>query len=242
MKNLVLSRSNRMKRRKSAKINTEELEHVKFQKEVEAGLYRPTPDEVDQIVLIPHFEDKKLYNFCQPSTAPTKSSELCKNTNVPPGLSPEQYAKIREEAYKKAVGIYENEFSKDCSVIFKRKSLVNNVSVEDLLSLDKAEIMVNDLCYDSSYEVLRNAVIRLSQEVQDLDMQNKILSSHIQLLDKAKQMLEVTEKCSIEAVQWEKNKIKEYYHMKYNEKKEGQKRVYQRFIKNKNEIPKPTTK
>ena len=70
-----------------------------------------------------------------------------------------------------------------------------------------------------SQDVVIKAILQLNHEVEQIENQNKILLAHLQLLDKAQQMLEVTAKCSIEAIQWEKEKIQEYYEEKKIDKK-----------------------
>ncbi|OHS97544.1 hypothetical protein TRFO_36235 [Tritrichomonas foetus] len=214
MKNLLMSGGRRQNKRKDRKINQNNLEHVKFQREVDAGYYKPTPEEVDQLVLIPHFENVHFHDFGQLPEPPKEASSLRKQTCVPHGLTKQQYDRIREEAAIRAKEIYEKAFQ-DTELRTKTpRRLFTDESAEDLLSFENAanEIII----HDQSYEVLRRAVVQLSKEVENIESQNKILLAHLQLLDKAQQMLDVTAKCSIEAIQWEKQKIQEYYNNNKN--------------------------
>ncbi|OHT11352.1 hypothetical protein TRFO_19237 [Tritrichomonas foetus] len=216
MKNLLMSGSRRTNKKKDKKVDNNNLEHVKFQREVDAGYYKPTPEEVDQLVLIPHFENVHFHDFglVLPHTQ-KKPSELRKHTCVPPGLTREQYEEIREAAAQRAKEVYSQAFPETRERSPTLRRLVTDESAENLLSLEAVDIII----HDESYEVLRRAVVQLSKEVESIENQNKILLAHLQLLDKAQQMLDVTAKCSIEAIQWEKQKIQEHYYRNPNASK-----------------------
>lgn len=217
LKNLLLSGNRKNKKKDKKKVNPDKLEHAKFQREVEAGYYNPTQEEVDQLVLIPHFENVHFRNFKNFRNAQLiKAESEEKNKKVPAGLTLEQYKEIQKRASEKAKEIYSKCFPKDSTGNMDRRRLYVDESAANLFSLSKQHDY--NMCGESQ-EVLIKAILQLNQEVEQIEDQNKILLAHLQLLDKAQQMLEVTAKCSIEAIQWEKQKIQEYYEEKRKKEK-----------------------
>lgn len=218
LKNLLLSGNKKLKKKDKKKINPDKLEHAKFQREVEAGYYNPTQEEVDQLVLIPHFENFHFRNYRQLQKSQLKKSQEDEKNNqkAPPGLTLEQYKEIQKRSSEKAKEIYNKCFPKDSTGGIDRHRLYVDESAADLLSPSHQHDF--NMCGESQ-DVVIKAILQLSNEVKQIENQNKILLAHLQLLDKAQQMLEVTAKCSIEAIQWEKQKIQEYYEEKRKEKK-----------------------
>lgn len=217
LKNLLLSGNKKSKKKDKKKIDPDKLEHAKFQREVEAGYYNPTQEEVDQLVLIPHFENFHFRNFRQFHNSQDDNSQSEKNKKkVPAGLTLEEYKEIQKKSSEKAKEIYNKCFPKDTTGNIDRRRLYVDESAPNLLSLSNQHDV--NMCGESQ-DVVIKAILQLNHEVEQIENQNKILLAHLQLLDKAQQMLEVTAKCSIEAIQWEKEKIQEYYEEKKIDKK-----------------------
>lgn len=217
LKNLLLSGNKKSKKKDKKKVDPDKLEHAKFQREVEAGYYNPTQEEVDQLVLIPHFENFHFRNFRQFHNSQADDSQSEKNNKkVPAGLTLEEYKEIQKKSSEKAKEIYNKCFPKDTTGNIDRRRLYVDESTPNLLSLSSQHDF--NMCGESQ-DVVIKAILQLNHEVEQIENQNKILLAHLQLLDKAQQMLEVTAKCSIEAIQWEKEKIQEYYDEKKKDKK-----------------------
>lgn len=214
MKNKLLAGSKKNKKKDKKKVDPEKLEHAKFQREVEAGYYNPTQEEVDQLVLIPHFENVHFRNFRQFNNSKLDDSQADeeKPKKIPAGVTPEEYEQIRKKAKQQAKDIYSKCFPKSSG---GNRRLFEDETAGNLLSLEKHREFN---MYGESHDVLIKAIVNLNKEVEQIENQNKILVAHLQLLDKAQQMLEVTAKCSVEAIQWERQKIQEYYEDKKKEK------------------------
>ena len=230
LRDMILSGGKKESKKRRKTINDDDLEHVKFQREVAAGLYKPTEEEVEQLVLVPHFDHVHFHNFGEIPSPPKEPSQLRKQFQVPPGLTREQYDEICANARKRAEVIYKKNAKGTKLGTKAPRQLVTDETADDLLNDDDdLDNTVDAVLHDDSYEVLRRAVIQLSKEVQNIEGQNKILLAHLQLLDKAKQRLELEAQCSREAIQWEKNQIEEYYkEHPVKQKKRADKRRNQR--------------
>lgn len=206
LKNLLLSSSKRTKQKVKKKIDPNKLKHAKFQREVEAGLYQPTDEETNQIVLVPHFENVKFYKFQKVESKKEEKKLDVTRKKSSFRLTEEQYNQIQEEMAKEAEKIYEQNLPKQFQKKFAPKTQKQK---QPDLSLQTPQD--DFLARNNSCDLLRKAITKLDNEIKMIENQDTVLAAHLTLLDKAKQRLELTVQCSIEAIQWEKQKIEEFY-------------------------------
>ncbi|KAH0791643.1 hypothetical protein GPJ56_004490 [Histomonas meleagridis] len=169
--------------------------HKSFEKEVEQGVYNPTQEEVDQLVLIPHFDNVKFHDFSNFVTE--KDIKSKKRKSVPIDLTKEEYNRIRA----KAKGLAKVDYAR----ISKKNSFNSNLSD------------INDIKNVGDVRVIKEAIRKFRKDVENVEKQNQILEEHLRLLDKAKGILVTTAKCSIETIRYEQNLIENYYQQNPNE-------------------------
>ena len=197
MRQMLLSSGKNRRKKDKKKIDPENLEHVKFQREVEQGLYQPSPEQIEQLVLVPHFDSMHFHDFG--NTKITRRKKKAKSEDPAEELIHGERSEMRRRARRLAIRAY-------------RKRVKQPVPSEATATApNTGAAHINLELKDESYDVLKRAVRELTKEVENIERQNKILVAHLQLLDKAKQMLDCTAKCSIEAIQWERQLIEEYY-------------------------------
>lgn len=197
MREMLLSSGKNRQKKDKKKVDPENLEHVKFQREVEQGLYQPSPEQIEQLVLVPHFESIHFHNFGQAKQPKKQKKE--KDMHRVKDISAAEQSKMRRRARRQAIRAYR-----------QRVKQPVHMKAQSSESKDE-ETTINLELKDESYDVLKRAVRELSKEVDMIERQNKILVAHLQLLDKAKQRLDCTATCSVEAIQWERQLIEEYY-------------------------------
>ena len=189
-----------MKLKRSDSTPGTKYRHEIFQEQVASGYFSPSKESVDKLVLIPHFDPPNLELFLEKTTQylvrPKKKNVLKKADMV---LSTDELQICKDKARKEALLLQSN-------TIDRKIEIISSKSFGKLPFPD--EKLEND---EDTLSVLRKGYRELLSDVERLEKQNQTLKAHLQLLERAKQSLLVTEQCAIQGIDWQLQQIQNHY-------------------------------
>ena len=175
-----------------------------------SGMFEATDEDVEKMVLIPHFDPPDL-DFTGEQDVSVQPSK--KKIEKPKEMSAKVFYTVQSKARSKAEKIYDNRMKK----YYDRMKR----STQDI-DPDKLNSGINSFYFrEDQKDKLIESLTSLKKQVQVIQQQNAALSQHLLLLSKAKKQLETHVESTKSSTEWGRQQVKKYHEQKEKHKKHG---------------------
>lgn len=173
-----------------------------FREEVAAGKFKATDDDLENLILVPHFEPVEVLVPSYPLTPKPASKK-----KIPPkNISKDKLTDIKDKSKNKSKQIYAKKMRNYMSDLMNQSISQdeNNDSKERATKTPKKTYITIPKMDRDELEV---QYINLEHNLNILIRQNEALNSHLLLLEKAKSQLSIQKNSLIEVTNWQRKAI-----------------------------------